>query len=186
VNAPSRAALAAITREIIERHDDWDSVHQFVTWHWDGERLAPGTVVIIDPAMDPLDYPRIMAKIVREQRDKGPEHPPYAFLLQIEAFGMTEPGPDATEQERAAFRAARRGRTFHEMPEAIESCLAYCADVHGRLWTAGKRRDKDGITEAFYPPGKGLSGQMVAGLLAVAYATGMVDYGLPGPGSMAN
>jgi hypothetical protein len=186
VDGPTREQLAAVTRQMIEKHQDWDSAHEFVIWTWDGRDLALGTLAVIDPAMHPLDYPAMMARVVASHREKHPDPPPYAFVLQIEAFGVAMPGKDATEAQRARVRAAQRTRTFHELPEAVESCIAYCADIHGRLWAAGKRRDGEGISEAFYPPGRGLGGQMVKGLLAVAYACGMADYGLPGPQDRLN
>ena len=186
MSTPSREALAAITRDVIERHDEWDSPHQFVTWHLDGERLVPGTIAIIDPAMHPDDYPALMLRLALERREERPEPPAYAFLLQIEAFGVTDPGKDATPQERLQFEADRRGRTFHTRPDAVESACAWCADVHGRLWTAAKRRDREGISEEFYQPGRTPGGQMIKGLLAVAYAAGMADHGLPGPQGWLN
>jgi hypothetical protein len=186
MEGPSRDQLAAITRQMIEKHQDWDSAHEFVIWTWDGRDLALGTLAVIDPAMNPQDYPDIMVRLVSSHREKHPEPPAYAFVLQIEAFGVVAPAKDATEAERAQFDRDRRGRKFHQRPDAVESCVAYCADIHGRLFTAGKRRGHDGITEEFYPPGKGLGGRMVKGLLAVAYACGMADHGLPGPPPLAN
>jgi hypothetical protein len=184
--SPPREALASVTREVIERHEDWDSVHQFVTWYWDGEDLTPGTVAFIDPAIHPQDYGQHMRQVAVTDWEKHPESAPYAYLLQIEAFGVTQPGRDASEEERDRVEHARRTRTFHELPDAVESCVAYCADVHGRVWTAAKVRGREGISETFYQPGRTPGGQLIRALLAIAYATGMTDYGLPGPGSLAN
>lgn len=173
-----RDALAAATRKAIEDHDEWDSLHRFQTLRWDGERLAVGTYAAIDPGIDPPQYPALMARIAGEQLEKDPAEPACAYLLQIEAFGVTEPGKDATEAEREAFQKARLSRTFHQMPDAVESAVAYCADVHGRLWSAAKIRGREdkGISESFYQPGRvALGGQMIKGLLTVAYATGMKD-----------
>jgi hypothetical protein len=182
-----RELLAAETRKAIEDHSKWDSPHAFITLHWDGEKLACRTYAMIMPDVAPADYPRLMMKMAREEHERDPDEPACAYLLQIEAFGVTEPGPQATEAERIQYNADRLGRTFHQRDDAIESAIAWYADVHGRVWFAAKRRsDPDKISESFYPPGKALRGSFVNGLLAVAYATGMVSYGLPGPPSMAN
>lgn len=176
-----REAFAAITRQVIEHHAEWDSPHCFMTLHRDGEELACRTFACIMPDMNPADYPRIMAKIASEQHEKDPADPAYGYLLQIEAHGVQDPGPAATEDERERFRADRIGRTFRQRPDAVESAVAWCADIHGRVWTAAKVRGKDGISESFYPPGKAPGGQLIRGLLAVAYATGMASHGLPPP-----
>jgi hypothetical protein len=171
VTTPPREVLAAATRKAIEDHTEWDSLHCFMTLHWDGENLHPGTYAAIDPGIDPPDYPALMAGIAAKELENNPEDPAYAYLLQIEGFGVVAPGPDASETEREQFDRDR-----------LESAFAYCADVHGRLWAATKARSKpDVIEENFYPPGKHLSGQMIRGLLTVAYAAGVKAYGLPGP-----
>ena len=185
VTVPPREVLAAYTRQAIEIHDEWDSPHSFQTLHWDGEKIACRTYACIMPDISPAQYPKVMAGIAAEQREKAPDDPAYAYLLQIESFGMTEPGPDAGEAERDRYHRARLGRTFHEQPDAVEAAVAWCADIHGRLWSAEKTRGRPGeITEHFYPPhARRVGGQMIDGLIAVAYATGMADYGLPGPHS---
>jgi hypothetical protein len=96
---------------------------------------------------------------------------------------MTEPGPEASAADLARYHAARKGRTFHEQPGAVESCIAWVADIHGRLWSAAKTRDQpDKIREAFYRPGQAPGGQMIRGLLAVAKATGILCHGMQPPG----
>lgn len=179
---PPKEVFAAATRKAIEDHTEWDSLHCFMTLHWDGEKLLPRTYAAIDPGIDPPDYPALMAGIASKELEKNPGDPAYAYLLQIEGFGVIAPAKDASEAEREQFDRDRIGRNFHSRPDAIESAYAYCADVHGRMWVAAKRRDRPGeISEDFYPPGKGLGGQMIRGLLAVAYTTGVKAYGLPGP-----
>lgn len=179
---PPREVFAAAARKVIEDHDEWDSLHCFITLHWDGEKLRAGAFVAIDPGIDPAEYPALMVKAAAEQQQKHPEAPAYAYLLQIEAFGVTEPGPDAGEAEREQYDRDRIGRTFHKRPDAEESVIVWCADVHGRVWAAAERRSEPGVIhEHFYAPGKTPGGQMVRGLLAVAYATGVKAYGLPGP-----
>lgn len=138
------------------------------------------------PDVDPLDYPTLMAKAAVEELGEHPDEPAYAYLLQIEVFAVTEPGLDASEEEREQYDRDRIGRTFHQRNDAIETCVAWVADVHGRLWSAAKVRNRPGgISEAYYQPGSTPGGQMIRGLLAVATATGVMAYGLPGPlGSM--
>ena len=176
-----RDALAAATRRVIEDHAEWDSPHSFQTLHWDGEKIRTQTYCCIMPDVDPLQYTDLMSKSAREQVEKDPDDPACAYLLQIECFGVTEPGPDATEAEKLQYHADRIGRTFHKRDDAVESAVAWCADVHGRVWTAAKVRGRDGITEKFYAPGRSPGGHMIRGLLSVAYATGMLAWGLPGP-----
>jgi len=183
---PPRDAFAAAARKAIEEHDEWDAPHRFETLHWDGQELSCRTYACIMPDIAPRDYLRLMAKLAREEVEKHPDEPAYAYLLQIEAFGLAEPGPDASGAEKERYRAARIGRTFHRHPERIETAIAWCADIHGRLWAAATRRGKDGISENFYPPGKAPGGLMVGGLLACAYATGMSAWGLPGPIGLMN
>jgi hypothetical protein len=184
VSVPPRDLFAAATRQVIEAHDEWDSPHSFQTLHWDGTQLACRTFACIMPDIDPPGYPALMAGIAAEQRVKHPDDPAYGYLLQIESFGLAEPREDAPEAERERFRRARLTRTFHKQPDAIEMAVAWCADIHGRLWSAAKYRKPSGaIEEHFYPPHtpKRPGGRFIDGLLAVAYATGAADYGLPSP-----
>src|ERR1700677_1640749 len=111
---PSRDIMAAKTRELIERHGEWDSLHTFATLHWDDGQLRFGTVALIDPHIDPGQYPELMRKLAADQFSKHPDAPPYPYLLQIEAFGCTDPGGDASDEERRQFDADREGRNFHK------------------------------------------------------------------------
>ena len=187
MSTPPREVFADFTRQTIEAHDEWDSPHCFITLHWDGEQVSVGTYASIMLDINPADYPAYMISLAREEHEKNPDDPAYAYLLQAEFFGATEPGPDASEAERAQFQRDRLGRTFHQRDDAEEIATAWCADVHGRLWAATKRRSQPGVVhETFYAPGKAPGGQMIRGLLAVAYSTGMMAYGLPGPSWVAN
>jgi hypothetical protein len=174
---------AAARRAVEELHTEWDSPHNFQTLHWDGEKLHCRTYACIMLDVNPPDYPAYMVGLARTQHEKDPGDPAYAYLLQIECFGVTEPGPDATKADRERYNAARLGRTFHKLPEATEACTAWVADIHGRLWAATKTRDKPGeIQEKFYPAGKvTVGGHLIDGLIAVAQATGISYHGLPGP-----
>lgn len=180
-----REQFAAVTRDFIEDHSEWDAPHRFVILYRDGDEVAVGSYAVIMPDVHPDQYPGLMARAADDWRESHPDKPAYAYLLQIEAHSVTEPGPDASEAERNQFQADRLGRTFHTRPDAVETAVAWCADVHGRMWTAAKvRSQEDQIQEEFYQPGRSpLGGQMIRGLLAVAYATGIRDHGLPGPQS---
>lgn len=166
---PPREPFAAAVREALEDHTDWDSPHHFTTLHWDGERLTPYTVVVIMQDIDAAEYPAHMAAIAAEELREHPGDPAYAYLLQFEAFGM----PDGLGTHE---------RPFREQPEAIECAVAYCADIHGRLWTAGQQRGESAIAVNFYPPGpRQPTGRAIHALLTVAEATGHRAYGLPSP-----
>lgn len=179
---PPRDVFAAAARKAIEDHDEWDAPDAFQTLHWDGEKLSCRTFVCVLPDVNPPDYPALMAKAAIDELTKHPDHVAYAYLLQMEMFGVSEPGPDASAQERQRYDRDRIGRTFHQRDDAIEACVAWVADVHGRLWSAAKMRNRPGrISETFYQPGQAPGGQMIRGLLAVATATGVMGYGLPGP-----
>lgn len=182
-----RDALRAATRRALEAHDTWDSPHAFMTLHWDGTTVQTRTYATIMPDIAPPDYPKLMAGVAYEELAKDPDEPAVAYLLQIEAHSLREPGPEAGEAERERFHTARLTRTFHRHPDAEEAAIAYCADVHGRVWSATKWRAGPGrIDEAFYPPGRAPGGQLITGLLAVAYAVGMSAHGLPGPQRVSN
>ena len=167
-----RDVLAALAREVIEAHDKWDSPHALASVYRDGKGGARyGTVTIIDPALHPDLYPSLIGKRAAEDAER--QGPPYAFLLQIEAFGTAGPAEDAAPADKALFQADRIARTFHLRKDAVEVVQVWVADVHGRLWSATKARGReDEIEERFYRPGSELGGQMIEALLAAAR-----DYG---------
>ena len=180
LTAPPPEVFAGVTRRMIEAHDTWDSLHEFATLHWDGESLDFGTLVVIDPAIHPNAYADLMTKAACEAMSGEHAATLYGYALQIEAYTVAEPAPDASAEERARFQADRVGRKFHQRPDAVESVLAYSADIHGRVWGAIKRRGHDGIDEVFYAPGERPShGQMVDALLAIAVLTRTAVHGLP-------
>lgn len=178
---PSRDVFAAAARAEVSRHDEWDSPHSFQTLHLDRGSLGCRTLACIMPDIAPADYPRLMVKLAAEQHERDPRDPACGYLLQVESFGLEKPGPGASAAELAAFHAARRGRTFHEMPGAVETCTAWVADIHGRLWAATKTRDHpEHVQESFYRPGRAPGGHLIAGLLAVAETAGIMYHGMPG------
>lgn len=183
---PPREPFAAACRKAVSDHDTWDSPHQFVTFSWDGTGLRPNTVAMIMPDVHPDDYPAMLRKVVAEENaEPGPRA--YAFLLQVEAHGVGEP-PEDDDAEQAIFHVARRTRTFHRLPQAREICVAYMADVHGRVWTAAKERGREDepVSESFYGvlaadrPG----GQFIRALVSIGYAQGAAHFGLPVPGGL--
>ena len=68
---PPREVMAAETRRAVEMHDEWDSLHCFLTLHWDGEKLTCGTYAAIDPGIEPADYPALMAKLALDYPPHG-------------------------------------------------------------------------------------------------------------------
>jgi hypothetical protein len=196
VSAPPRDVFAAAARLAIERHDEWDSPHAFETLHWDGVKLTTMTYACIMPDVDPPDYPKLMARLAREELEKRPDDPAYGYLVQAEGFKVVTPAPGTREAEAfdwEQYHRDRLGRTFHKRPDAVETCTAWAADIHGRLWWAEKARGVEGVREAFFGPDGTSSGQMrrmggpwPEALLAVAYATGMTAWGLPGPQGRMN
>jgi len=181
MTVPPRSVFAAAARREVESHVEWDAPHCFQTLHLDGDQLVCRTMACIMTDINPPDYPRLMAGLAADQHQRDPGDPAYAYLLQIEAFGVAEPGPEASAADLARYHAARRGRTFHELPEATEVCTAWVADIHGRFWAATKtRQHPEHVEEMFYRPGKAPSGPLIAALLAAAEASGIRYHGMPG------
>lgn len=178
---PARSVFAAAARDwVTGGHDEWDAPHCFQTLHLDGDSLVCRMYACITTDVGPADYPRWMAKLAAGQHERAPRDPAYAYLLQVESFGVTEPGPEASAAELAAYHAARRGRTFHLLP-GREACVAWVADIHGRLWAATKTRDHpEEVHESFYRPGQAPGGIAIRGLLSVAEAAGTRYHGMPG------
>lgn len=109
MTVPPRSVFAAAARAEVDAHDEWDAPHSFQTLHLNGDSLTCRTYACITTDVEPAGYPRLMAKLAAEQHDRDPRDPAYAYLLQVESFGVTEPGPQAPAAEVAAFDAARRG-----------------------------------------------------------------------------
>jgi hypothetical protein len=166
-------------------HDTWDAPPQFISLHWDGEKVTWGDVAVI-VGFHPDAYPALLTKkagdAVLEQRQRG-EQTLYAFAVISEGHSVLSPPPGASTEARRQYERDRRNRTFHERPDAVENVFVFCADIHGRVWSATEVRDAPGvINEAFYPPArteKALGGQLVNAIRAVAVATGAMLHGLP-------
>ncbi len=156
--------LVALTRKMIEDHDEWDALHALLVIGPDSD---DGTCVrayfAIDPAIDPGEYPALIKAAARESAAKGA--PPYALLLQIEAFGAALP-PDASPEDKAQFEADRANRAIYQRADAVEAVWAWTVDVHGRMWSASNNRGQDRIEEHAYEPGDRVaSGRMIAAML---------------------
>lgn len=179
---PPRSVFADYARKILQDHYEWDSPHKFLSLHWDGEKLTCGSYVCIATDVRDDQYPVMMLRTARETIERQPGSPPYGYLIQIEAFAATKPGPDAPEEEHRRFEADRTGHKIHKRPDAIESSVVWCADIHGRLWTAAKTRENPHvIEESFYPPGQTIlgGGQFVTGLLGVCNLTAICGHKMP-------
>lgn len=156
--------LAAITRKAIEIHDEWDTLHSLLVIGRDGNGVRVRLAAGIDPAFQPEMYPLLIENIVRECAEK--DGPPYALLLQIEAFGALMPEDEAPAWEKARMEAARQNHALNQLPESVEAAWAYTADVHGRVWTAMNPRGSDEISESTFEPGSGrIGGRMLEAML---------------------
>ena len=145
--------IAALTRKTIEDHTDWDALHALFVIHRDGDGIAVRSVIAIDPAMEPAMYPVLIEMMVSERAKE--DGPPYALLLEIEAFGAKAPQDDAPAWEKAQFEADRANGTIHQRADAVEAAWGWAVDVHGRMWTATKTRGSEEIEESVYEPGSG-------------------------------
>ncbi|GIH69475.1 hypothetical protein [Sphaerimonospora thailandensis] len=175
---PGREVLAATVRQALDAHE-WDTLHEFRTLHWDGEQITTGTLAAIDPSVHPTDYPALMVKVARtaveQQQEVSTLH---AFLLLFEAHAVMAPSDDASDDEQARFQRDRLERRFYQREDAVELATAYCADIHGRLWSATRRRDTGAVEQHFYPTPEGApGGAFVNALRAVAQAAGAVLFG---------
>lgn len=154
---PPDEVLAEWTLSVIKKHDEWDSLHMFMTGHWDGKNLHVGTMAAFDPSIDPSMYPQMMAAVAAERIAEEPDNLPCAYLLQFEGYSAQGPGPDATEEERRSFEADTR--PFADRPDSEETVMAICVATSGRMWTAVKSRSRPGvIEEAEYSPGDSSAG----------------------------
>lgn len=150
--------LAELARAQIEYHDEWDSLHAMLVICRDGDdSVSVRTYAAIDPAFDPAMYPVMLEALARESAAKG--EPPYALLLQIEAYGAT-----VSDEEHARLHAS--GDSIRDRPDSREECWAWVTDVHGNLWSAMKGRDEeDVIRENTYAPGsKACDGRFIKGM----------------------
>lgn len=150
---PSRETMAAVTRQLIENHDEWDSLHALITVYRDGpdgSAIRFGSMTMIDPRVDPADYPAVIEGRVAD--DAANMGGPYALMLQAEAFMALSPKADAPAEEKAQFDRDRENRTIHARPDADEVVSVWTMDVHGRVWSATKRRSDSRVETHFFGP----------------------------------
>ncbi|GAA3078035.1 hypothetical protein [Streptosporangium carneum] len=180
------SVFAAEVARQIDAHTAWDSLHEFRTLHWDGERLTTGTLAAIAPNVPPDAYPDLMAgvaqKEILKQQEQG-KHTLYAFSLLFEAHAVMHDSAQATAEENARFQRDRLERRFHQREDAVEVLGIYLVDVHGRLWTGTKRRDTGKVEQHYYPdPARTpIGGGFIQGLRTVAAVTRATLHGLPMP-----
>jgi hypothetical protein len=167
-NQPPAQEMERITREAASRHDDWDGLHFFNLYEWDGLQVEAALIAGIDPAIDATDYPETLFTLVADfmstrERNKPPI---VACLLQIEAFTL-----DAHEDEwTPEMQLARETRQIHTLPQSVEQCVVLTCDMAGRSWLASK--DRLGGRELFRGPEDDvvLSGQMQKAVRTCAFA----------------
>jgi len=128
------------------------------------------------------EYPARMVDRAIAYNGKHPGEPPRAYLLAFEADCVDLPAA-APPAEHLRVREMMASGTLGQHPAARVQASAWCVDVTGRGWSATRfQGDPPGaVTETFYEGGTVPADPELAGLLTVAYSTGMVKYGLPGP-----
>lgn len=173
MNPAPQDVMAAAARAAAEGHQEWDSLAQFGTLHWDGGNLTPGLLGIIDRRAGDRHYLRILPALAAQWIMEYPGRPPYAYVLQYEGFGVRPPAAGASMQEKTQFARDHAERRFHLRDDARELLIVNLADMHGRLWRAEKvRGDEQEIRVHFCGPGSPIRRDMfAAALLGIADGT---------------
>ncbi|HXG03238.1 MAG TPA: hypothetical protein VNO23_07515 [Candidatus Binatia bacterium] len=169
-----QAILADYAATALAARPGWDVPHEFATLHRDGDKLTVGALTVIDPAMPPSAYPKLMGKVAqraaREDLATG-KRTLYGYSLLIEAFGVAKPVNPAPE-EAAQFDRDCRERRFHLRPDAVEIASIYVVDIHQRFWTSTRERASGQVQHHYCPTPDGApGGAFITGLRAVAHAT---------------
>ena len=142
--------LAVWARMLLEAHAaaGWNTPHHFVSLLRNAGtgRLRAGTLTVIDPGVNPEDYPGLMFRAAAAEFEEGTV--PYAYALQIESFDTPVLSASASAEERTRWEAARQNRTISQQDGAVESAWAWVTDVHGRSHGARQVR-KTGEIEDF-------------------------------------
>jgi hypothetical protein len=184
LTAPSSATFAAYARRHLqELHTEWDSAAEFATLHTNGGQITVGTLAMLDPAINPSQYPAIMTqtayRALAEEPDPEQLKTSCGYLLFFEAFSVRGPGPETTEDERRRYDRERREHRIHERADAVEQAMTLVANLNGDLWVATKRRDSPHEIEEQHVPADGdiapgYSGHhLVRALLGIALAARM-------------
>jgi hypothetical protein len=191
VKTPPRDAFAAFVRSTIEGFDTWDVGHEFYSLHWDGEKITVGLLAMIVFNVPPEDIPGQICRLAFEAINNPKlDHPPYAYALRTEGYGLRKPKPTDPARAHADYHEARVNRTFHKHPQAKEFVSVWCVDIHCRAWSGSLLRDGTEPPEfAFHGPNDqtGPQGQLIRPLYGAAVATGVLVHGLaPPPGVDVN
>lgn len=186
-----KAALAAEVRSTAADHDHWDRPACFRILHWHEDELWTSFCAFITLEISTEEYPALVRDLVTKNLLKGDRSkpPPCAYLLEHEGW-MAQASVTASKAERDQIDRDAAARRIHTRPDRVETAIVIAADVHGRLFSAFKRRDTGEVTENMTMPGQygrdGVGGRLPEVLLAAANAIGVAFYDLPGPPAMAN
>jgi hypothetical protein len=174
---------AAVARGAVELHTGWGCPATFSILVRDDSGLTPRLTAVLDPELEPAtDYPAAMERFTSWHLTEHPGEPPWAFQLTYEGDSAREPAKDAPAEEHARHRAAVDAGRIASLPYARVMFAVWCVDVHGRGWRAYHFEDDPGvICEEYFQAGTIPATGMLRGLVRVAYATGMIAHGLPGP-----
>lgn len=152
--APPSDEVEEFARGILAEHTEWDGLHYLLGFTWDDSKIGTPLIVGINPAVHPTQYPDVLPEVCAKFLSKhGIEHvaegtpPVVGFVLEFEAFGLTERGEDLTDEQRDALE----NRKLHTLEESVEQCVVIVALADGRSWWLSKNR-ADGA-EKIYRPG---------------------------------
>jgi hypothetical protein len=177
------SAYAEVARRMA-RTWDWDTPAIFRILHWNDvrRRLVPRAHIVFTDDVHVSQYAVHMVDHAITYHREYPAERACAFLLAFESYRVDLPAT-APAAERRQAEQMMASRTLGEHPAARVQAAAWCVDITGRGWSATRFRDDppSAITETVYDAGMVPADPELTGLLAVAYSTGMVKYGLPGP-----
>ncbi|MCK9921624.1 hypothetical protein MXD61_06925 [Frankia sp. AgPm24] len=147
ISIPSRRLFARAVRDLLDQHTEWDApLYPFVSFVYDQGQIRPSTVNMISAVFDPNSFPVIMDGLVRDEL--ATDLPtPYAYALLTELWIVYSTAVSPGERARLRHQAATHQLGQH--PGRVEVAWVTCADIHGRVWSASRRRDNGEITERF-------------------------------------
>jgi hypothetical protein len=184
MSAQIKEKLAGIARDHVEAHgNQWDSMHGFEILCRDGDGFRVPVHMAFASDVYDHQYPGFMRRAADQYHQENPGEPAYAYTLTLESYEAIEPDPAKEPRRHAQWLIARSTNTFSELPWHREVYSAWVVDINGRAWLAYKYRDDETceIHQAQFRPGSLPSSDMLRGLVAIAYKTGVQYYGLPGP-----
>lgn len=185
---PPLDAFAAFVRRVAEAHDEWDLPAQFVTLHTtDAGEIGPGTVTIIDPGINPGQYPLVFMRASYAAISGKDAGTLCGYLLAFEGWGVPELPAGAGLAAQAQQYADRANRMIHTRPDRQEFATTLGVDLRDNMWGAFKTRIGD-LEEplVFTDPARNrrtsAAGGLTAALRSVAKATHAVLTGQLPPG----